>query len=84
VQLCKNLALSGVSLVLHDPATVSSADLAANFFLTVEDVGTPVSGLASRATRGAGRPHPTSRTVALRSPLAKRSVQRRASSVFAS
>ena len=56
LQLCKNLVLSGLSVTLHDDAVASAEDLSANFFLTEEDVGKPVSQL--QATRRAHAPLP--------------------------
>ena len=44
-QLCKNLVLSGLSLTLHDDAAATAEDLSANFFISEDDIGKPVSSM---------------------------------------
>ena len=50
-EVVKNIVLAGVGVVLMDKRAVVMTDLAYNFFLTAEDVGTEVARLQRLASR---------------------------------
>lgn len=56
-EVCKNLVLAGVSVVIQDSAPVTSADLGGNFFLTAADIGKNVRNPARPCHTLSANPH---------------------------